>query len=360
MNIMNNKIVRSCLIVFVTLFLCVGVSGINNQKENNKNTPLNLLVSTMLSRSLYVACDLNISDILKERGGLSIDQLSSVLGANPKALKKLIGFLIQQGFFKEEVGLIYNNEESETLCQGHDSGLRAFFLHDDKTRWNSYGQLGSSVLSGKPSFDELYGKSYFEYLKDKPELSLRFDQAMNVISESEEIMISKNFVLSGSVIDVGGGQGKLIKKVLSESPLITSAYLIDLPTVVSNVVVSDNRFSVVGGSFFEEIKLSADTFFLKRILHDWNDEQALVILKNIAESMGKTQNSKLVIFEGILNYSDKESALPAIDLALLTIFGGEERSAEDFDRLIKESGMKIDSIAPVTDTLSAISCSLMV
>lgn len=358
MNKINlKKIIITISCLFTVAILVSGICFRNNQNKNN-NFVLNMLVQTMLSRSLFVACNLNIADILASSGPQELDILSDKLNVNKKALQKLMGFLIQQGFFQETCGKFSNNQASSELCESHLSGLRAFLLHDDETRWNSYGNLEVSIKSGKPSFDQLYGCAYFEYLKKDPKLGLRFDQAMNTISESEEYLIAQKFNFSGVIADVGGGQGKLLSKILQNRPQVLEAILIDLPSVVANVEGKDPRMKICGGTFFEEIQVQANRFILKRILHDWDDKSAIQILKNIVVAMKKSQNSKLVIFEGILNYSDKSSVLPAIDLALLTIFGGEERSLNDFEKLIETSGLKIESVTKVSDVISAITCSL--
>lgn len=358
MNKNNLKIITMiCLIALATVLCFTGLIRKNKQKQKT-NLVLNMLVQTMLSRSLYVACNLKIADALKISGSLNLDDLSEKLMINKKALKRLLSFLIQQGFFEEINGKYSNNEESLGLCENHPSGLRAFLLHDDETRWNSYGHLEKSIKTGEPSFDYLYGCSYFEYLKKNKELGLRFDKAMNTISESEECLIAEKFDFSGVVADIGGGQGKLLAKILKNSAQVSKAILVDLPNVLANVELKDVRMKLCGGSFFDKIDLQADIFLLKRILHDWDDKCAIEILKNIVLAMQKCQKSKLIIFEGILNYSDKSSRLPAIDLALLTIFGGQERSLIDFERLTNLVGLQIESVVQINDVVSAITCSL--
>jgi len=134
--------------------------------------------------------------------------------------------------------------------------------------------------------------------------------------------------------------------------------LVDLPNVVANIKIDDPKLNVLAGSFFDKIHLSADIFILKRILHDWDDEKSLSILKNIRQAMLKNSNSRLIIFEGILDYSDKASILPSVDLALLTIFGGEERCLQDFEKLLTAAGFSLCSVTKVTQSVSALECSV--
>lgn len=108
------------------------------------------------------------------------------------------------------------------------------------------------------------------------------------------------------------------------------------------------------GSFFEPISLSADIFILKRIIHDWDDEQALQILKNVSAAMDN--DSRLYIIDGILDYSKNKELLAAIDLALLTVFQGRERTKAEFEVLIQSAGLEIVEIQLLDDLICAIEC----
>ncbi|MBM3886896.1 methyltransferase, partial [Candidatus Dependentiae bacterium] len=123
--------------------------------------------------------------------------------------------------------------------------------------------------------------------------------------------------------------------------------------VVTSVPLTP-KLHVVGGSFFESIHITADMFILKRILHDWNDDQALLILNQIAATMH--QNSTLLIIEGILDQAQQSSTLAAIDLLLLSIFGGKERSLQEFEELANQAGLVIFKVTTVTPLLSIILC----
>jgi len=312
-----------------------------------------LLHSVILARALFVAADLNIAEHLATKP-MTISELATITQTHEPSLKRLVYFLELNDVFKRSDELCFNTEFSLTMCGDHPATIKPFLVHDDETRWNSFGNLGHSIKTGQASFDMLYGKSYFDYLKDQPVLSSRFDQAMTIISAQEDNQIAQAMTFSGIVADIGGGKGQLLKNISQYNSEVTQTVLFDLPATVQAVQDDSIITTKIGGSFFEPIDLKADVFILKRILHDWDDEQALDILKNVSASM--SHNSKLYIIDGILDQAQDKKLLAAIDLALLAIFKGKERTMQDINQLLEKAHLKIINITPINDLISAIEC----
>jgi uncharacterized protein (DUF952 family) len=306
----------------------------------------------MLTRALYVAALLNISEHLIENKA-TLEELHQKTGSHKSSLSHLLNFLtLHDVFMKDEHGYYSNTDFSSTLCATHPASIKPFLLHDDETRWNCFGNLAYSIQTGQAAFDMLYDQSYFDYLKNHPELSVRFDAAMTTISSQEDDHISKALPFYGIVADIGGGKGQLIKKIKENNTEI-KAILFDLPMVIENTT-QDDAISHISASFFEPITFNADIFILKRILHDWDDTKALSILKNVA--LGMKDNSRLYILEGILDQSKNKKLLSAIDLALLTIFQGRERTSAEFTELLSQAGLEIVNITQIDDIICAIEC----
>lgn len=318
-----------------------------------KIQPLNLLQHVILSRALFTAAELDIAEHLNS-GKKTLAQLTGLTSTTAETLERLLNLLCLHEIIVLNDTFYELPTSSQILLEGHPESIKPFLLHDDETRWNSFGNLTYSIQTGNPSFDMLYGQDYFTSLKQNPELSKRFDIAMNVISLQESHTIAEKITFSGAIADIGGGNGQLLKIICNQQKSITDAFVFDLPTVVSAIPDSAN-LQRIGGSFFEGINITANTFLLKRILHDWNDEDAKRILVNIAAAMRPTDS--LWIFEGILDQSSDKKALAAIDLALLTIFGGKERNSKEFTALCSASGLKINKTIPLTPTLSGMCCS---
>jgi len=307
----------------------------------------------MLARALFVAVDLNIAEHLASKP-MTVDEISIVTHTDTSSLKRLLYFLeLHDVFKKRDNGNYYLTAFSQIMRGDAPNSIKPFLLHDDETRWNSFGHLGYSISTGKASFDMLYGGDYFAYLKNNSLLSVRFNDAMMSISAQEDATIAVKIAFEKVVVDIGGGKGQLISNIATTSS-ITQGILFDLPEVVVQANDLPSICSKVPGSFFEPISVTADSFILKRILHDWDDEEAVKILKNISNAM--RDDSKLYIIEGILDYSVDKQLLSAIDLALLTIFQGRERTKEEFETLINAAGLEIVAIQPLNDLICAIEC----
>jgi hypothetical protein len=312
-----------------------------------------LLESTILSRALYVAADLNIAELLAQKP-LALDALATATVCNKDALKRLMYLLeLHEVFVKHQDGTYGLTEFSETMQADHHASIKPFVLHDDPTRFNSYGHLGYSIKTGKASFDNLYGVDYFNYLEKDKVLSTRFDQAMVTISTQENKLIAQKLPWQGVVADVGGGVGHLINEIAAHDT-IKACILFDLPETIERAGNLHEKCQASAGSFFEPITFSADTFILKRILHDWDDEKSVLILKNIAQAM--RADSKLYIIDGVLDCIQDKKLLATIDLALLTIFSGKERTQQEFTTLLDQAGLEIVHIHTVNSLICALEC----
>lgn len=312
-----------------------------------------LLNNIILARALFVAAELNISEHLEQQA-MPVNELATKIHAHEQALSRLLYFLeLHDVYIKDANGKYHNSEFSKTMCADHPHTIKPFLLHDDETRWNSFGHLGNSIKTGKAAFDELYGTDYFSYLKNHPKLSVRFDEAMTIISAQEDESIAKTITFQGTVADIGGGKGQLLNKILQYNPSV-KGILFDLPEVIKHTDNAPKKYTTVAGSFFEPIALKADIFILKRILHDWNNDKALQILKHVSLAMG--DSSKLYIIDGILDQSKNKKLLAAVDLALLAIFQGQERALHDISELLQKANLEIVQVIQINDLICAIEC----
>lgn len=312
-----------------------------------------LLGATILSRALFTAAELNVAEHL-QHSAQSSQMLAKLTQTDEATLERLLSYLSLHEIFTRNANGTYSlPEKSSVMLENHPQTIKPFLLHDDETRWNSFGHLSYSIKTGKPSFDMLYDKDYFSSLKEAPKLSQRFDSAMNIISRSEDASIAKHLKLEGRVADIGGGNGQLLKEILANQKNVTTAILFDLPNVVEAVLETSN-YKKIGGSFFEPINCQADYFILKRVLHDWNDEQCTTILRTVGATM--QPNNSMWIIDGILDKAEYPKLLAAIDLALLTIFGGKERTFNNLTQLVTRAGLKIIDTIEFTPILSGICC----
>lgn len=311
-----------------------------------------LLEINILTRALYVAADINIAEHISQ-AALSIEDLANATGTHPASLARLMYFLELYSIFDQREGKYYLTTFSQTMHADHPNSIKAFLLHDDETRWNSFGNLGYSIRTGNASFDMLYNENYFEYLKKHPLLQARFDEAMTIISKKEDEQIAAQINFKGIVADIGGGKGQLLANI-AQKHILSQAILFDLPEVVEQLTDNSSSLVKIAGSFFEEIPVTADIFILKRIVHDWSDEKVVEILRNVANAMHP--NSTLYIIDGLLDCAQNKKFLAAVDLALLTIFQGQERTLSQMTHLLTLSGLQIVTVHQINELLFAIEC----
>ena len=325
-----------------------------------KQSPVDRLISMadgfLISRGLYVVAELNIADQLIN-GPKTAEQISKNLNINSEATFRLLRMLSAHGIFKFESDSTFAlNEISSLLTTKHPQSLHGFLLHEDEARWQAYGALSYTLKTGKPSFNHLFNEGYFDYIARDKKRSEQFDKGMANISEEENKSIANNIDFSkySHIVDVGGGVGGLLAAILNKYPS-HSATLYELPHLASlaeNYLKEKNlsdKVQVATGSFLDSVVSGGNLYILKRIMHDWNDETCIMILKNCYSAMDN--NAHLIIFDCIIPDGNSYDISKDIDIIMMTIFGGKERTKKDFEMLLNSSGFKLLDIKNVPGTM---------
>jgi hypothetical protein len=220
--------------------------------------------------------------------------------------------------------------------------------------WSSWGDLLTSVRTGELAFNRAHGMDRWDYLARHPAESAVFDAAMtaNTALESEAIATGYDFSPFGIVAAVGGGAGRLLATILGRYPSLRGI-LVDQPHVVpaasellARAGLAD-RCEIVSGDFFEAIPTGADAYVLKSVIHDWDDEQAVAILRTCRSAM--TDRARLLVVERIIRPGNAPDPAKFMDVLMMVMNGGRERTIEDFGRLLAAAGFRL---AGVTSTAS--------
>ncbi len=222
-------------------------------------------------------------------------------------------------------------------------GCQEFFKHEIEERWLALGDLEAAVRTGEVPFEKLYGLNFFNFLKEFPDKAVNFDKSMTFITECEiatvKPVIQRHFLPGKTVIDIGGGHGKFLASLLEDQPEV-KGILFDLPQTVSNHEIPENlqgRTKVVGGDFFAKVP-AADLYVIKRVLHDWSNDDCIKILKNCRTNM--KDGAKLLVNEFVLPHPIAIS----IDVNMLCFFNGRQRTETEFRNLFEAAGWKIEEI----------------
>jgi len=225
--------------------------------------------------------------------------------------------------------------------------------------YRAWGNLLYSVQSGKTAFDHIYGKPIFEHLSENPESAAIFDQAMTSVHgrETGPLVEAYDFSDIKTIADIGGGNGTLIAAVLDRHPGM-NGILFDLPHVVERAVPAleeaglSQRCQTASGDFFESVPVGADVYLMRHIIHDWDDDKAVKILTNCCNAL--PAGGKVLIAESVVEPGNNPSFAKLLDLTMMVLPGGKERTADEYRELLESAGFQLSRIVPTDSDLSIV------
>ncbi|ARV57855.1 methyltransferase [Nostocales cyanobacterium HT-58-2] len=319
-----------------------------------------MIYGTRITQSIYAAAKLGIADLLKD-GSKSCDELANAVGVKSKPLYRLLRALASVGVFAEEEQRHFTLTPLATyLVSDIPGSLRSLaIMNGDPQFHQPWGEILYSLQTGSNAFEHLYGMSLFEYHAQNSEAGKVFDEAMTSLSGIETALVAANYDFStiNKLVDVGGGQGLLMTSILKAYPAI-QGILFELPAVTAGTKellraqgVLD-RCEVVAGSFLESVPSGGDAYILKYILHNWDDEDAIAILKNCHRAM--KENGKLLLIEHVIPPNNEPFDGKFLDLVMMLVLGGCERTTEEYRTLLEASGFQLTRIVPMPSSVSVI------
>ncbi|MEC3975009.1 methyltransferase [Amycolatopsis sp. H20-H5] len=307
--------------------------------------------------SLRVIIRLEIPELLADRPRTAAE-LAEATGADASHLQRILRYLSSRGVFQEdETGAFHATGLSEPLrADARPSVRQTVLLLTDDIYWRSTGRLEDIVRTGKTVFDDLFGAPLFELLAGDPERAALFDSGIAAISvlEQEAIAAAYEFPEGARVVDVGGGPGGLLNTVLRRNPTLRGV-LFEQESVLAKHILDDSlsdRWSTAAGDFFTAVPEGEDFYVLKRVLHDWNDEDSLKILRSCRAAL--PEHGRVLVVDAVIPPGNEPHASKLYDVAMMTIFDGKERTEEEFTRLLSAADLKVARIIPTPGTLSVV------
>jgi hypothetical protein len=349
-----------------------GPSTTAGQAQSNNAAPaqlsphqaiLGMALSYLGARSLHVANELGIADLLKD-GPKSIIELAQATGAHEPSLYRLLRSLAGHGVFAEVSPNCFQlTPAAAVLQQGVPGSLHHAVkmigdLAGDGLWWQAVGHLRHSVLTAEPGFNHVAGLGFFEHVTRYPEAGAWFDRGLANFATMENAVIAGayDFASLRRVIDVGGGQGGFLAEILKANPAVVGT-LFDLPQVVQEPAYLTaagvvERCEIVGGDFFKSVPSGGDAYILKRIIHDWSDEECVQILRTCRAAMG--QKARLLVVEAVVPPGNEFHPSKDMDILMMVFATGRERTEEEFRQLYQQAGFKLTRVVPAPSVLSII------
>lgn len=321
---------------------------------------LELILNAWVAQAITTAADLGVADALAD-GPLSGEQLADRVGADPDALRRLMRALVGIGVFRQRkdggYALTPLGDTLRTDAPVSMAGM-ARWIGSPQHR-EHWSQLTQAIRTGNPVVPGLRGKPVFEYLADETELAGIFNSAMTNVSEFATVPLTAayDFGAFGTIVDVGGGHGRLLAAILATAPN-SRGVLFDLPEVVAGAPelfrdygVAD-RVRIEEGSFFDSAPEGGDAYVLKNVVHDWPEEDALRILTNV-RTAART-GARLLVCEFVIPDHDRDFHGKWVDLEMLVVAGSRERTADEYVRLFDQTGFRLNRVVETVSPLSII------
>ncbi|MEK6281375.1 MAG: methyltransferase [Acidobacteriota bacterium] len=319
-----------------------------------------MITGSLGSQAVYVAAKLGVADLLVD-GHRNVDELAQAAGADAPSLYRVLRALSSFGVFTELKDRVFALTPTAELLRSDSPGsLRdlAIFMGED-WHWRVWGRTLYSVRTGKPAWAEVHGDEVFPYFATNPEAAKIFDRAMTSLSNLaiNAVIEAYDFSDIQTLVDVAGGHGRLLTAILDANASVKGV-LFDQPHVLEGARDSDQvkavgpRCELVSGDFFQSVPAGADGYIMKHIIHDWDDERALEILKNIGKVM--KEDGRVMLVESVITDSNQPDFGKLLDIEMLVSPGGKERTAAEYKDLFARAGLRLTRIVPTKSPYSVI------
>lgn len=310
------------------------------------------LAGKWVTQALATAAELGLAEALEQPAGL--EALAEVLECHPPSLRRLLRMLVGEGVLVEQPDGRYALTPLGAQLRHDALGTLARFV-GSPSQWSPWTELTYAVRTGNSAFERVHGQPLFEYLAERPEQSRLYDEAVDAFTSQQARALAGLPGLDGvrMMVDVGGGRGTLLAELLRLRESLRGV-LFDQPHVLEpararfEALGLAERCSFVGGDFFEAMPSGADVYVLKHVLHNWDDERAVALLRRCADAM--PEHGRVFVVEAIVLPGNRRDGARMFDLDMLVLTGGgRERSKPEFRRLLAQAGLRLRSTQRLSD-----------
>ncbi len=327
---------------------CVLGDSFKSVKTYQKNAIMDKLVGYWSTQILYSMVRMGVLDKINE-GVTKFSALKKEVGIPAQSLRLLLRIGVVWHLIETDHGTYSLRYPGKMLSENYPDSLKYAALMWGEEHYQTMSRLVNALVEYQPQFDHTFSQHFFDYFQSHPERGNLYARAMGEYSTDYDDVIAKcDFSSSRQVLDIGGGSGRLLKKVLATDESIEEGILFDLPNIVEDAEkhfqtsTSDHRIRCVGGDFFEKIPEKVDTILLSRVVHDWCDEKAQRILENCKDAL--QAGGRVMIFEMIIPDVPKEDFGDSLNFNLLVMVGGKERTLNEFKALFRSAGLTLTQV----------------
>ncbi len=306
------------------------------------NTLRQMAGGYILARCLHEIAYLGVADILND-DPLTAAELAAPLNLHPQALNRVLRLLSAHGVFQAVGNKYVHSPLSRLLQTDHPRSMRMNICNaGSPIHWAIYQELDYSLRTNHAATEKVFPEGFWDHLAGNPAQSKIFNQAMEVKSRGHiaGVISAYDFSQFDLIADIGGGHGQLLQAILERSPH-SKGILFDQAHVIDEVREHESdRLTLRSGDFFEDELPACDLYLLMEVLHDWDDEHCLLILQAVRKAM--LPHSKLLVIERIYPEGPGPDWTKTLDIQMLTIFGGKQRSQSEHETLFSQAGLSME------------------
>lgn len=323
----------------------------HTNSSSMSSTLLDIVAGKWASQAVVAAAELGIADLLKD-GARPCAEIAAKAGASEDGVYRLLRALAGMKLLIEGANRSFALTDLGKYLQSDIPGsVRGYArLLGHEMTWRPWGHLADSVKSGKAAFDLVFGKAVFDFVAAEPQAAATFNEAMTSISliENSAVVGAYDFSGIGKLVDVGGGHGYLLAAILKANREMRGV-LFEMPHALEGAqkLLTEqgvrSRCEIVGGDFFAAVPPGGDAYILKHIIHDWDDERSIRILRKCHGAMRR--GGKLLLAEVVIGTGGESTFGRLLDLEMLVLTpGGRERTREEFQKLYEATGFKLTGV----------------
>jgi hypothetical protein len=309
-----------------------------------------LISGMMRTQTIAAIAELGVADAIAS-GITGTEQLAREVGADADALRRMLRLLEADGLVAQDAPDHWRlSATGELLRDGVENSMRHLAMLFAAEVYDAWSGAATSLRGGDVAFSERFGMPFFDWIQGHPEMARRFDLAMSGTTAPRLVpLLDRDWSHVGTVVDVGGGNAALLEALLTRFPGL-SGISFDLPAVSERAAARlqgsplAERLRTAGGDFFEEVPAGGDAYVLAQVLHDWPDRDCLRLLG--ACRRAAADDARLLVLEQIVPDGPEPSPVKLLDLNMLVLLGGRERTRSEYEALFAASGWRLDDVHP--------------
>jgi DNA-binding HxlR family transcriptional regulator len=319
-----------------------------------------LISGMMRTQTIAAIAALGVADAIAA-GVTGTDALAREVGADADALSRMLRLLEADGLVARDAPDVWRlTETGELLRDGVENSMRHLAMLFASELYDAWAGAESSLRGGPVAFSERFGMPFFDWVQTHPDMARRFDLAMSGTTAPRLVpLLERDWTSVATVVDVGGGNAALLETVLTRFPQLEGVSF-DLPGVSERAAARlagspvAGRLRTEGGDFFEAVPGGGDAYVLAQVLHDWPDEACLRLLRACRRAAG--ERSVLLVLEQLVPDGAEPSPVKLLDLNMLILLGGRERTRREYETLFAAAGWKLTDVraGPRSSLLEAV------